>query len=94
MVPLRINEALTPLSLPNSINIYIDPRGTLFGAALLCFTLPALLVNQLSITILRYALGASAEGLLLHSTPNALTMFDSILLLYVHNPNALRLTDV
>ena len=61
MVPLRINEVLTPPSLPNSINIYIDPRGTLFGAALLCFTLPALLVNQLSITVLRYALGASRE---------------------------------
>ena len=32
-------------SLP-TINIYIDPRGTLFGAALLCFTLPALLVKS------------------------------------------------
>ena len=46
MVPLGINEVLTPPSLPNSINIYIDPIGTLFGAALLCFTLPALLVKS------------------------------------------------
>ena len=28
------------------IYIYIDPRGALFGAALLCFTLPALLVKS------------------------------------------------
>ena len=85
MVPLRINEALTPLSLPNSINIYIDPRGTLFGAALLCFTLPALLVESVidhySVDLRWECHGnllsdrVSAE-ILLHSTPPGLVRVD------------------
>ena len=79
MVPLGINEMLTPPSLPNSINIYIDPRGTLFGAALLCFTLPALLVKSVidhyasicvgCVTGICYRIGLVQKELLLHSTP-------------------------
>ena len=103
MVPLGINEALTPLSLPNSINIYIDPRGTLFGAALLCFTLPALLVKSVidhctsicvgCVTGICYRIGLVQKDSFCTLLPNALTIFDSILFPYVHNPNALRLTE-
>ena len=45
------------------------------------------------VTGICYRIGLVQKDSFCTLLPNALTIFDSILLLYVHNPNVLRLTE-
>ena len=60
--PPRMNEVLTPPACQTLLTYTLILGGTLFGAALLCFTLPALLVKSvIDHCSVDLALGTSQE---------------------------------
>ena len=103
-VPLRINEVLTPKACLTLLAYTLISEEPYSVHPFFVFTLPALLVKSEYIDHYIFDLHWVRHGNLLsdrvsaEGTPSALyspmhsRIFDSILLLYVHNPNALRLT--